>query len=231
MIGPTTPGCSDNGTGGGRVLVIGAGASGLTSALCLRRKGLEVTVVADRFAPRVTSVVAGALWEWPPAVCGHHQDQVSLERSKRWCATSYEVFGDLARDPTTGVFLRPVTHYFRNPLGEDRRQREKMDELRVKVGRFRHDPALIVENGVNPNFGLRDAYTHLAPMVDTDVYLHWLLAEVRGAGCQVLERQVTGRLREREEALLRQYRVDAIVNCTGLGAGELTGDAVRPLRG
>ena len=55
------------------VLVIGAGVSGLTSALCLSRRGFDVTVVADRFAPRVTSVVAGALWEWPPAVCGHHQ--------------------------------------------------------------------------------------------------------------------------------------------------------------
>ncbi len=42
-----------------RVLVIGAGISGLTSALCLIRKGFEVTLVADRLAPRVTSVVAG----------------------------------------------------------------------------------------------------------------------------------------------------------------------------
>ncbi len=68
---------------------MGAGVSGLTSALCLARKGFRVTVVADRFAPRVTSVVAGALWEWPPAVCGHHQDPISLGRSKAWSATSY----------------------------------------------------------------------------------------------------------------------------------------------
>ncbi len=80
-----------------RVLVIGAGVSGLTSALCLRRHGFDVTVIADRFAPRVTSVVAGALWEWPPAVCGHHHDQISLARAKAWCMTSYEVFAELAR--------------------------------------------------------------------------------------------------------------------------------------
>ncbi len=65
--------------GPGGVLVIGAGVSGLTSALCLRRRGFEVTVIADRFAPQVTSVVAGALWEWPPAVCGHHHDEVALQ--------------------------------------------------------------------------------------------------------------------------------------------------------
>src|SRR5437763_1608548 len=94
-----------------RVLVLGAGVSGLTSALCLRRRGFEVTVAADRFAPEVTSVVAGALWEWPPAVCGQHNDLVSLERSKAWCNSSYEVFAELARNPATGVHLRPVTFY------------------------------------------------------------------------------------------------------------------------
>ena len=81
------------------MLVIGAGASGLTTALCLARRGFQVTIVADRFAPRVTSVVAGALWEWPPAVCGYHNDQLSLARSKVWCEISYGIFADLSTDP------------------------------------------------------------------------------------------------------------------------------------
>ena len=72
-----------------RILVIGAGVSGLTTALCLRQKGFQVTVVAEQFAPQIVSVVAGALWEWPPAVCGFHLDQRSLERSKELCMTSY----------------------------------------------------------------------------------------------------------------------------------------------
>src|SRR5258708_34713361 len=97
------------------ILVIGAGVSGLTSALCLRRRGFEVTVLADRFAPRVTSVVAGALWAWPPAVGGQQSDQVSLARSKAWGETSYEVFTDLARDAATGVFPRPVTFDVKRP--------------------------------------------------------------------------------------------------------------------
>lgn len=45
----------------GRVLVIGAGVSGLTTSLCLFRKGFKVTVVAEKFAPEITSVVAAAL--------------------------------------------------------------------------------------------------------------------------------------------------------------------------
>jgi D-amino-acid oxidase len=222
----------DRGRGAGRgVLVLGAGVSGLTSALCLRRKGFQVTVVADRFAPQVTSVVAGALWEWPPAVCGHQHDQISLERSKVWCATSYEIFADFARDPATGVFLRPVTFYFRRPISDDARQREKVGELRGRVRQFNHDAALIREHGINPELGLRDAYSYLAPMLDTDVYMHWLLGEARKAGCRMFEQKVTGLLVEQEVSLARQYGVDAIVNCTGLGASELTGDAVSALRG
>jgi D-amino-acid oxidase len=223
---------SDRGRAAGAgVLVIGAGVSGLTSALCLARRGFAVTVVADRFAPHVTSVVAGALWEWPPAVCGSHEDQRSLARAKPWCETSYATFTDLARDPATGVFLRPVSFYFKRPIAEDPRQRQKMDELSGKVRRFAHDAGLIARNRVNPALGLRDAYTHLAPMIDTDVYMRWLLTEVRRAGCHIVEGTIHGSLRTQEEALARGYGVAAIVNCAGLGAGELAEDPVFPLRG
>jgi D-amino-acid oxidase len=226
------PGSYDPAAAAGRgVLVIGAGVSGLTSALCLRRRGYSVTVVADRFAPRVTSVVAGALWEWPPAVCGHHRDLVSLRRSKVWCRTSFDIFGELAKRPETGIFVRPVTYYFKQPIEEDRLHRVKMVELSEFVGGFRHAAALIRENGVNPELGLRDAYTHLAPMVDTDVYMRWLLGEVRNEGCRILEHKISGPLSDQAEALARHFEVDAIVNCAGLGAGELAGEAMYPLRG
>src|SRR5580692_7710829 len=78
------------------ILVIGAGVSGLTTAVCLLKEGFRVTVVAEKFAPNITSVVAGALWEWPPAVCRHHEDPLSLARSKSWCKISYNTFARLA---------------------------------------------------------------------------------------------------------------------------------------
>lgn len=213
------------------VVVIGAGVIGLTTALTLRRNGFPVTVVAEQFAPRVTSVVAGALWEWPPAVCGRHKDEASLERAKEWCAVSYAVFAELARDPATGVFMRPVTFYFKRPVADDPPQLRKMEELATKVRGFRHDDALIAENGISPRLGLRDAYQHLAPMIDTDVYMRWLLAEVREAGCGVVQRTVSGNLLEQATRLIQEYSAALIVNCTGLGARALGDASVFPLRG
>jgi D-amino-acid oxidase len=220
-----------NGNSKRGVLVIGAGVSGLTSGLVLRRQGFDVTIVADRFAPHITSVVAGALWEWPPAVCGHHQNQISLSRAKKWAATSYKTFTELARDPDTGVFLRRATFYFRRPVDERPRQLEKMNELGAVVDGFVHDRGLVAANGVNPDLGLRDAYSHLAPMIDTDRYLSWLLAEVRQAGCRVQLRSISGSLREQEKALAQEFRVGAIVNCAGLGASQLANEPMYPLRG
>jgi D-amino-acid oxidase len=214
-----------------RALVIGAGVTGLTTALCLRRRGFAVTIVAEKFAPDIVSVVAGALWEWPPAVCGHHLDQVSLARSKDWCRSSYRIFSDLARRPETGVFVRPVVFYFSTPVRDRPGDLRKMNELSGEVRDFVHDPALIERHEVNPRAGVVDAYGHAAPMIDSDVYMSWLMARVTQAGCTVLQGRITGSLMASEAHLRDLFGTDVIVNCTGLGAGELAGDEMYPLRG
>jgi D-amino-acid oxidase len=190
-----------------------------------------VVVAADRFAPDITSVVAGALWEWPPAVCGHHRDELSLERAKEWCMTSYHQFHQLAGNGRTGVHLRPAVFYFRRPVEENPVEHRKMRELRHQVRGFRRDPALAQENGVNPRAGVQDAYTYVAPMIDTDIYLEWLLDQVKQAGCVIARTRIERDLAARERHLLDQFGVDAIVNCTGLGSAALTGEPLYPLRG
>jgi D-amino-acid oxidase len=214
-----------------RVLVVGAGVSGLTSALCLARAGFEVEVVADRFAPDVVSVVAGALWEWPPAVCGHHRDQTSLARSKDWSMTSYEIFDDLARDQQTGVAMRTANFYFRHRLEERPRELRKMWELASRVRGFVRDIGLAYLNGVDSTAGIRDAYAHLAPMIDTDRYMGWLRRQVEDAGVRIHRRRIEGRLSEQEARLQQEFGVAAIVNCAGLGAVELHGASMYALRG
>lgn len=213
------------------VVVIGAGVSGLTSARCLIDRGYRVTLIAERFAPYVTSSVAGALWEWPPAICGHHRDQESLRRSKQWCLDSYERFEHLAHDRSTGVFMRQANFYLRHDIDDDAIHREKVSELARSVKHFRRDPGLIAENGVNPAAGLRDAYSYSAPMIDTDVYLRWLFEGLRADGCLIIERKLADSLEELASSLLDEFSAQLIVHCSGLGARELAADAMKPLRG
>ena len=213
----------------GRVLVVGAGVSGLTSALCLARQGVEVEVVAEKFQSELVSVVAGALWEWPPAVCGYHRNQKSLTRSKEWALTSYEMFSDLARDPSTGVFMRMANFYFTS--AQTARELHKMNELATKVRGFVHDPGLAERNGIDPSYGIVDAYAHLAPMIDTDQYMGWLRRQAQAAGVKITQRRIEGRLADQEHALMAEFDAGAIVNATGLGAAETHGEPMYPLRG
>ena len=84
---------------------------------------------------------------------------------------------------------------------------------------------------MNPDLGLQDAYMHLAPMVDTDTYMQWLLRETRKEGCRAVEGRLKGLLSAQAETLAREFRVEAIVNCAGLGSRELAADSMYPLRG
>lgn len=55
------------------VLVIGGGVTALVTAWVLLDHGYQVTIMAKSWAgdtERLTSQIAGALWEFPPAVCG-----------------------------------------------------------------------------------------------------------------------------------------------------------------
>ncbi len=213
----------------GRVLVVGAGVSGLTSALALARAGFEVEVVAEKFQSELVSVVAGALWEWPPAVCGYHRDQTSLARSKAWAMESYEIFCDLARDPSTGVYMRTSNFYFSRE--QTPRELHKMNELAPKVRGFVRDRGLADANGIGPATDVVDAYAHLAPMIDTDRYMGWLRRQAQDAGVTITQRRIEGRLAHQEHVLLAEFDADAIVNCTGLGAMQTHGAPMYPLRG
>lgn len=218
------------------ILVIGAGVSGLTTAICLREAGFNVVIVADRFAPDLTSIVAGALWEWPPAVCGSHGAPRSLERSKKWCMTTYNKFKKIHAEfgsEETGLYLKDAYFYFKDILENRPTELRKMNELKDKVDGFQRGLHIVKET-IDLSFkgGIKDAYKHMAPMTNTDVYMKWLLQYVKDIGCEIIQEKITVNVVQNEQELLRRFNAKAIVNCAGLGSIATTGDtSMYPLRG
>ena len=120
------------------ILIIGGGVTGLITAWVLLDRGYHVVVLASRWASftdeqRLTSQIAGALWEYPPAVCGQHTDAISLSNSRRWCMVAYKIWDEIASDPNraaiSGVQMKTSNFFFPCPLEEDSKQLLKMHEI------------------------------------------------------------------------------------------------------
>ncbi|KIY66452.1 nucleotide-binding domain-containing protein [Cylindrobasidium torrendii FP15055 ss-10] len=229
-----------------RALVVGGGVTGLTSAWAMLDAGYHVTVVSERWADpkdRITSQIAGALWEWPPAVCGKHTDPVSLQNSKRWCMTSYRIFEKLqeimpASDYLDhGVRMKMANFFFDKVLEDmpDKGQLYKFEQILAQPGikGVRRDSILVREHGApDTDADAVDAYQHLSPVIDTDAYMYWLRLLLLCKGAVLETRRISGDLLWQEEELLTEYDADFIINATGLASLELAGDpSVYPLRG
>ncbi len=212
-------------------LVLGAGVSGLTTALTLVRRGLRVVVMSERFAPDNTSSVAGALWEYPPAVCGAFRDPVQLRRAKTWAALSYDRFLDLARDPNTGVAVRPAYFLSTYRLSDSLRDYRKMREIKGVVRGLGVGPEFLDDIPIARD-GFVDCYRYDAPMVDMVDYLTWLSEVLQREGGTIVRGSATGPLIDTHRALLIEHKVDIIVNSLGLAAASIACDStVKPVRG
>ena len=224
------------------ILIIGGGVTGLVTAWVLLDRGYHVTIVSEKWASftdqqRLTSQIAGALWEFPPAVCGQHKDAISLSNSKRWCMVAYKIWDAIASDPDlavlSGVQLRSSKFFFPFPIEEDAASYAKMREIQHSgVRGFYHSPDLISKEGISPEYGVVDAYELLAPVIDTDRSMEWLMALTTSKGASFCTETISHDLFAQEEALLDRFSANVLVNCTGLSALSLANDRTcYPLRG
>jgi glycine/D-amino acid oxidase-like deaminating enzyme len=220
--------------------VIGSGVIGLVNSWVLLDAGYHVTILAHEYASfnlgkqRLTSQIAGALWEYPPAVCGAHTDLVSLQSSKRWCMESYHVYFALASfSKATGVRILPSAAFFPYDVEKDPSQLRKMMEIQAtSIRGFRRSASIISEHRIEPMYGAVDAYEILVPVIDTDAAMAWLTALVREKGATMITEPITGDLLDQEASLLRRFNASAIINASGSGAKDLAGDkSCYPLRG
>ena len=190
------------------VFVIGAGVSGLSTALVLLEAGLSVTVYAADPPQRTTSAVAGALW-------GAHLVGTD-ERVGGWAAVTLRRFRDLCAEPAAGI--------------------REIGGLVASAGRVEPDPPSFARDAgrltrCEPEdlpAGYTSGWRYTAPVIAMPVHLDYLLDMLLRQGGQLHLGQP---LRSLADALDRSA-APVIVNCAGLGARELVPDpALNPVRG
>jgi D-amino-acid oxidase len=191
-------------TTGRRVTVVGAGVIGLTCAVRLAEAGYTVDVMARELPLETTSAVAGGLWL--PFLAEPVADVA------RWSARSLRAFTELAEGagPDAG------------PLGIAVRE-----GYLLGVGPERPDWALTMTGLLDlvavtdPAPGHPQGWHLRVPLVDTTVYLPYLVRRLEAAGGTLTRLPLT--------ALPAR---GLVVNCTGLAARALAADpSVHPVRG
>jgi D-amino-acid oxidase len=133
-------------------LVVGAGVSGLTTAVCLAEAGLRVAIWAAERPERTTSYAAGAMW-WPYLV-------EPSARVRDWSIQTLDVLRQLAADPTTGVRLVAGVEASRLPA--------EPPEWANQLTGFR-----LCEASELPA-GFASGWRYSAPLVDMPTYLGYL---------------------------------------------------------
>ncbi len=187
------------------IAVIGAGVSGLTSAILLAEHGQRTAIFAEEIGPRTTSAAAGAIW--------YPYDAGPSASAIVWALETYRVLQDLTHDPRSGVSMIEQRVYSRSgeieiptwaqPLGA-RRLRARSEIPSAFLSGFAID----------------------VPLMDTAIYLGYLARRFAAAGGLT---NADVRFEELEDV---EVKFDLVINCAGIGARTLVHDPdLEPHRG
>ncbi|VVD69731.1 FAD-dependent oxidoreductase [Pandoraea terrigena] len=172
-----------------RIIVLGAGVSGLTTAVTMSMAGCDVVIYAAEGPAQTTSALAAAIWH--PFY--QAPDLVYLERARH----TYTTMRRLSADAASGVRMRSLTEYFRRDAGVPW-------WAECANGLERLAPANVPSR-------FASAYRMDVPVADAGTYLRYLMTLFLDLGGQYVRRRVGDPASLLDDA-------DRVVNCCGYGS-------------
>jgi D-amino-acid oxidase len=186
-----------------RVIVVGGGVIGLSSAINLQEAGHMVRIWARDLPPHTTSDAAAAIWY--PYLASPR------ERVLRWADRTFDWLVELTEVTGSGVHMIDAMEVYRQ-AGPEPWWKESVRSFQAA-----RDEELPL--------GYMRGYRFQIPLVEMPLYLPYLLRRFDDAGGRRERRDVHSLAEPLDQA-------DVVVNCSGIGAVELAADAtLYPIRG
>lgn len=200
-----------------RAAVIGSGVAGLTTARQLQRRGFTVTIYAATVPPDTTSNMSLAGWTPTSGLVSFDRRTPAWEAQFRRAAEIAYHQLQLLAGPRYGISWIP-NYALTNDIQASRGSNVLLPEALQGA-------TYVYEEGEHP-FPTRYAIERPELRIEPSIYLDALVADVIAHGGRTIIRKF-GSMRD-----VLALDETVIVNCTGLGARELVGDAeLMPLKG
>lgn len=199
-----------------RIAIVGAGVSGLTCGVLFAEHGYRTAIFAKETGRQTTSGAAAALW-FP-----YHVEPA--ERVIPLALDTYQVLVDLARVPESGVSIIESRQFLRTGKIE-------IPDWAIPLGASVIPTPSVMSSGVETCVAanssvFKSGFSLPVPLMDTTIYLDYLTARFRKAGGEINANVHFDKLEDVDT------KFDLVINCAGIGAGELVQDAdLEPHRG
>src|SRR5262249_3840990 len=182
-----------------RVVIVGAGISGLTCGVVFAERGYETAIFAKAVGQQTTSGAAAALW-FP-------YDVDPTDKVIPWALQTRRALIDLTHVPNSGVSMIELRQFSRS-------EQIEIPAWAISLG-ARH---IIPREGEGSLKSLKCGFSLDVPLMDTTIYLDYLANRFLKADGEITENVRFEKLEDVDS------KFDLVINCSGIGARELVPD-------
>ncbi|KAF7715988.1 Uncharacterized protein PECH_004587 [Penicillium ucsense] len=213
-----------------KIVVVGAGVTGLTTALLLSKDSSNDVTVIAKHMPGDTDIEYASPW----AGASYLPFGAKGSQNAEYEQATWPPLRDLAQNnPESGIHFQDIT--VQNRLKDQQTVTGKWAAeltssspwFKDLMPNFRNLPADQLPPGID------NAQTFTSVCINPAIYLPWLVTQCMKGGC-VLKRAVLSHIADAADAHHSGVKADVVVNCTGLGSrklGGVTDGQVHPIRG